>query len=151
MKYEKGGRPKRTGNHSPDFTWVEYEETPLNHERGFFWLRRDGLRLGFRKAGDYYKEGTEPKYRFEIGRECGGNGIYDVVVVIPFVNMIEGDKLKYFPSHVRIMIGPRELEHILEFDGVPVSRLIDDAVKVFDYANKKYPLGSLGWWGPDDE
>ena len=120
--------------------WTEYTEAPLNHYAGYFWLRADGLRLGYRKAERYYKKGTKPVFPVrEVLYAVTGPMGYDGAMAVPLENIIESSKLEYLPAHVRFMREGEEVERLESLGGVNIDRLVEhDAAKIFAYADEKW-------------
>lgn len=129
-----------TGNVSDNGDWKEYEEQPLNHSKGYFWLRSDGLRMGLRGAGRYYRKGTRPVHQVgdAVYARTGTRG-HDNAMAVPLANIVEGQKIEHLPDHIRFVDQDgNELELLTSLDGVPASQ-ITDAEPVFRYADKKWP------------
>lgn len=119
--------------------WAEYEETPLNHETGYFWRRCDGLRVGCREAGMYYRSGTEPGQLGTVRYASSGPAFHDGAIAIPLENMIESGKREYLPWHIRFVKDGKELELLTAFNGMPASEARKDLRKILEYADKKWP------------
>lgn len=126
--------------------WTEFSEQPLNHGVGYFWRRSDGLRVGYRPSGSYYKKGAVPvPIRPARYAEIGPAG-YDGAIIASPESIFEGEKLECLPSHIRFMREGVEIELLTSLDGVSVDRLCnseDGEKKVFAYADKKWPLTTL--------
>ncbi len=147
---EKSLYEKLTGDTNGD--WKEYEYSRPNHGVGYFWRRSDGLRLGYRPAGRYYKAGTEPlspeKLRGTSGMDVvekadisWGQAAHDVRSLPSLAGFLEDCKMEDLPAHLRFMDKDNtEIECVASIDQVPVSDLLDSLDKIIAYADKRWPI-----------
>ena len=145
-EYEEKARP--TGRVYKG--WKEYSEKPRGHGIGYFWMRDDGLRFGWRQAGNYYKPGTtagkEPRAigGFEIAEHLPnvtGGPISDGAKIFDVAGDIrESAKREWLPMHLRVMKDGEELELIIEIDGDRIAFLYEDKnFDEFSFMDKRYP------------
>ncbi len=149
---------KPTGRiHDKYSHWVEWEETPAYHATGYFWLRKDGLRFGYRVAGTYYREGTTPQpvdqpfhpLDYPAGHPKRGEGqwwpsgsYFDGALAFDVIgSMREKGKQEQFPAHLRVIQDGRVLEYISKIDGVDLEVILDkENFDVFAFIDKRFPL-----------
>jgi hypothetical protein len=140
--------------------WVEYEETPFMHGKGYFWLRPDGLRFGYRVAGSYYRPGTtpepveapfhpfeflpdHPKYKSLAHLAPAGSYADGAVAFDVLGGMREDAKKESLPAHLRVMRDGKELELISKIDGVDLEvRLRDSSFDPFEFIDRRFPMPS---------
>jgi len=138
--------------------WKEYCEKPIEHNLGFFWMRSDDLRLGYRPAGDYYRQGAIPMRVFlrDYG-DCTPNEASPLPIRYYLKDRVgsrvpalgysaedvdrEMSKRERLPSHYRIMQDDLELALITHLDGVSVERLDSekDFKMMLKYVDKRWP------------
>ncbi len=131
--------PQPTGHKNGH--WIEYSETPFGHSEGFFWQRPDGVRFGFRAAGNYYRHGSGPSGRppqRAVHPRGWGQADWDGAVALP-LNVHDHDRKETLPDHVRIIIDGKQ-ELLTEIEGCPVGTLArGSAQRIFDFIDKRYP------------
>lgn len=143
-----------------DGHWIEYEETPDYHHKGYFWLRSDGLRFGLRLAGEYYREGTTPvppnapvcpgshhgksdPLSRTLARIAPKGAYADGAMAFDYSgSMREKAKRETLPTHLRVMRDGRELELIEEIDGKKIEELMRVSFNFMDFMDARHPLPS---------
>ncbi|MFA5987029.1 MAG: hypothetical protein WC797_00025, partial [Candidatus Paceibacterota bacterium] len=129
--------------------WKEYRYTLEGHSVGYFWKRTDGLRIGHRKAGEYYKRGKiplsspRPPSPAEVEDISWGQAYFDTGNRI----LMWGDSgsKEHLPDHIRVINAQGdEIALLTTINGVSIICFLDNLEKILDIIDKKWPLGQTG-------
>lgn len=124
--------------------WKEYAERLHCHDgESYFWLRPDGLRLGFRDGGSYYKAGAVPQYHASTPPMYplwwSGQARFDGARCRQIWHP-EDEKRETLPPHLRLMRGETIIE-IVERIGLESVNVLNwkDPAEIYEYLAQAWP------------